>query len=426
MKNMNTINNFEQVCFLNSNTQIKTKFPKDYQTFDWLLGLSTKRENLVEKPYFKSLEKLLNNKKKWLLGYLGYDLKNEIENLSSKNEDKFGFENMHFFEPELLIISKNDQTHILKNDLNYSSNKIQELLKQINSKTVSSIFKNSKSQQLSPKPNFTKKEYLKKVKSIQKLIKQGIVYELNFCQEFFIENIDIEPFETYKLLNQISPTPFSSFFKTGKKYAFCASPERFLKKESNKLLAQPIKGTIKRGTNKRTDERLKIQLKNDLKEKAENVMIVDLVRNDLAKSSKAGTVKVTELFGIYEFPQVHQMISSIESEILEGISIVDILKNTFPMGSMTGAPKIKVMEKIDALETIKRGIYSGAMGFISPEQNFEFNVFIRGILYDKSKKYLSFQVGGAITYDSIPEQEYEECLLKAKAIKSLFFRDLTQ
>jgi len=195
-----------------------------------------------------------------------------------------------------------------------------------------------------------------------------------------------------------------------------ASPERFLKKINNKLISQPIKGTIKRGGSKIEDENLKFALKNDNKELAENIMIVDLVRNDLTRTVLNASVKVEELCEIYSFKQVHQMISTISAEIDNNLALSDIFKNTFPMGSMTGAPKIRAMEIIEKYEKTKRGLYSGAVGYINPKGDFDFNVVIRSIFYNSENNYLSFTVGGAITANSVPENEYNECLLKAKAI----------
>jgi para-aminobenzoate synthetase component 1 len=217
-------------------------------------------------------------------------------------------------------------------------------------------------------------------------------------------------------LNKVSPNPFASFFKLNDKYVMCASPERFLAKRGDKLMSQPIKGTIKRGETVAEDELNKQQLKNNTKELQENVMIVDLVRNDLTRSAKHGTVKTKELFGIYSFKHLHQMISTVICEIAEGLSAVQAIKNSFPMGSMTGAPKINAMLLMEQYERSKRGIYSGAIGYFSPDGDFDFNVVIRTLLYNETNRYLSFHAGSAITYYADAEKEYEECLLKAKAI----------
>jgi para-aminobenzoate synthetase component 1 len=250
-------------------------------------------------------------------------------------------------------------------------------------------------------------------------IYRGDIYEANFCQEFYIKNTQINPLETYWKLNSISKPPFATFIKLNDKYLLSASPERYLKKTGTKIISQPIKGTAKRSKDSVEDKRLKEQLAIDEKERSENIMIVDLVRNDLSKTAKKGTVKVVELCQVYTFPQVHQMISTISSEIEETEHPVHVLESTFPMGSMTGAPKISAMKIIETLEETKRGVYSGAVGYFTPDSNFDFNVVIRSILYNHSQQYVSFSVGSAITAKSNPLKEYEECLIKAKAMREV-------
>ncbi len=269
-------------------------------------------------------------------------------------------------------------------------------------------------------PRISKFQYINTIKKIKNHIQQGDIYEMNFCQEFFAEGVEVEPFEIYKKLIAVSPTPFSCYLHANKQYLACASPERYLKKTGNKVISQPIKGTIKRGANLEADENQKIKLKNDPKEQSENVMIVDLVRNDLSRTAAKGSVKVDELFGIYSFKQVHHIISTISSELKEGFDFVDLLKTTFPMGSMTGAPKIRAMEIIENYESMKRGLFSGAAGYVTPKGDMDFNVVIRSIFYNSANKYLSFMAGSAITINAQPESEYDECILKAKAIFSLF------
>ena len=220
----------------------------------------------------------------------------------------------------------------------------------------------------------------------------------------------------FQKLYQISQAPFSCYFRIKDLYIMSASPERFLKRMGDKIISQPIKGTSKRGDNPSEDDQLKKQLYESNKERTENVMVVDLVRNDLSKTAAKSSVNVEELFGVYSFKQVHQMISTISSRIKKGIHSLDVIKGAFPMGSMTGMPKISAMELIEKYETTKRGVYSGSIGYFTPEGDFDFNVVIRSILYNSRRKYASFMVGGAITFNSDPELEYEECLLKAKAL----------
>jgi len=242
---------------------------------------------------------------------------------------------------------------------------------------------------------------------------------LNYCVEFFAEQARLEPETVYWALNERSPMPFSAFLRVGNRYLMGASPERFIRKDGTTLTSQPIKGTIRRGLTADEDAQLQTQLLNSEKERAENLMIVDLVRNDLARSAEIGSVRVDELFGIYGFRHVFQMISTISATLRPDCMWTDAIRNAFPMGSMTGAPKIRSMILIDELESSRRGLYSGALGYITPDNDFDFSVVIRSLLYNRERAYASFSVGSAITYDADPEQEWAECLLKARAIRSL-------
>lgn len=341
---------------------------------------------------------------KMIFGHLSYDLKNEIEKLTSTHIRRINFPDLHFFEPlHFMAIDKNGKFH---GDIG--------LVDLINNTASDSISKPHKKVVMNEK--VSREKYISNVKEIRQHIIEGDVYEMNYCVEFFSENAEIIPEDIYEKLKQKSPTPFSSFYKYNDQYLMCASPERFMKKQGNRLYSQPIKGTMKRGENEQEDEIQKQKLLNSEKERAENLMIVDLVRNDLARSSKTGSVHVDELFGIYSFRHVHQMISTVSSELRSDVHFVDAIKNAFPMGSMTGAPKIMAMQLTEKYENTTRGLYSGAVGYITKEGDFDFNVVIRSMQYNAATQYLSCEVGSAITYDSIPEQEYEECMLKAKAI----------
>ena len=264
----------------------------------------------------------------------------------------------------------------------------------------------------------SKKEYVETIGKLKKHILRGDCYEINYCMEFFATDTIVDPLVVYQKLSKHSPNPFSALYKLEDKWLICASPERFLKREGNKILSQPIKGTSSRYLK---DDKKDKESKEDLfaseKDRSENVMVVDLVRNDLARVCKEGTVHVDELFGIYSFPQVHQMISTVSGELNDQISFTEIIKATFPMGSMTGAPKRKVMELIEKYEKSKRGIFSGAVGYIKAGGDFDFNVVIRSIMYNASKEYLSYMAGSGITFYSDAEKEYEECLLKAEAMR---------
>lgn len=360
---------------------------------------------------FEALNAFRNiHKNEYCFGFFTYDLKNQIEDLSSNNFDGIQFPSLYFFVPEhVFIINKNGEI-IFKSNLFDS---VDEWLESIDKYEQNSI---ATSKKTILKQRVSKEIYLKNIEKIKEHIIAGDVYEMNFCMEFFDDDAAIDPIEIYKQLQKASPVPFGSFIKYFDKYLACASPERFILKKEEKLFSQPIKGTIKRNlTDEKEDNHLKELLLHSEKERAENLMIVDLVRNDLAHSSKTGSIKVEELFGIYSFKQVHQMISTVSSTIDKKVDVVDAIKNAFPMGSMTGAPKVIAMEFIEQYEATKRGLYSGAVGYFAPNGNFDFNVVIRSIQYNKTNKYLSLMVGGAITFDSIAANEYDECLLKAQA-----------
>nr|MBC7611661.1 anthranilate synthase component I family protein [Pseudopedobacter sp.] len=396
-------NQFDICCVLDSNN-----YTDPYSNFDLIIAADS--INILEcKNINNSFQKLEDFKQKnndWIFGGLAYDLKNEIEKLDSSNPDYINFPDLFFFAPQ----------HILKvkgNELEIISPEAEKIWEAISKTIISAPIHHPKSK---IKARFSKSEYFKKLQQVKNEIAIGNIYETNFCMEFYAEDADIDPLTTYQHLNEVSPTPFSNYFKWFDKYIISATPERFLSKRGNKLISQPIKGTAKRSANPIEDEQIKSDLITHPKEQQENIMIVDLVRNDLTKSAKKGTVRVEELFGIYSFKQVHQMISTVVCELKYEISAIQAIKNTFPMGSMTGAPKIKAMQLMEHYEKTKRGMYSGAVGYFSPQNDFDFNVIIRTILYNQKEKYLSFQVGSAITYYADAEKEYAECILKVKAI----------
>jgi len=342
----------------------------------------------------------------WKFGYISYDVKNEFENLPSANLDGLEFPEIHFFIPQTLFKIEKDNISLI-----YGDNSLLPDVKEVFLKN-----KVKKTNPITLTPRINEEEYLAKVKSVKGNIQQGDVYEMNFCYELFNENVEMDPFETYKKLNKLTNAPFSCFGNFNNKYILSASPERYIQKNGQQLISQPIKGTIARGVDEMTDLTQIENLKNNQKERSENIMIVDLVRNDLSKIATKNSVKVEELCGVYTFETVHQMISTVSATINPHITFLDILKATFPMGSMTGAPKIRAMELIEEYESTKRGVYSGCVGYVKPDGDFDFNVIIRTLLYNSKKKYLSCMVGGAITSKSNEKEEYQETLLKAKAL----------
>lgn len=403
---------FETAVWLDSNNH-----QQSYSSYQSILAVD--EFTSIKTDYTNAFEKLKeyqSTTQDYLFGYISYDVKNDTENLTSKNYDGLDFADLLFFQPKKILFIKNNKIEfhyigIVDDEIDEDFEEIQKIKLEINQNN------STKNKEVKIKLRIHKDEYHQKITKVLEHIYRGDIYEANFCQEFYAEETNLNPIEVYEDLNQISESPFASFVKIDELYLLSASPERYLKKEGTQIISQPIKGTAKRLINPIDDAQIASDLAIDIKERAENIMIVDLVRNDLSKTAKKGSVIVEELCKVYSFKQVHQMISTVISELKENIHPVEVIKDTFPMGSMTGAPKISAMKIIEQLEETKRGLYSGTVGYFTPSGNFDFNVVIRSILYNSEKRYLSFSVGSAITAKSIPEKEYEECLLKAKAMK---------
>ena len=400
------IKKFSIFCFLDNH---EYDFDKSYECVAGVGVLKSIISNGANS--LRDIDQILQTTADWIFGHLAYDVKNEIENLQSYNPDYVCFPDFYFFIPEIVFILTEDELKIGV----FNSAAAQKIYDEIiSSEPIEGV------RYPSPllRARFSKEEYIETVKKLQQHILRGDCYEINFCQEFYSNQLVIDPLLVYEKLSELSPNPFSAFYKHNDKYLMCASPERFVKKKGNTIMSQPIKGTANRVKNDlAADEQRKDNLFYNDKERSENIMIVDLVRNDLAKICTQGSVSVKEFLKVYTFPQVHQMISTVAGNLKENISIADIFYATFPMGSMTGAPKKKVMELIEKYEKTRRGLFSGTLGYINPEGDFDFNVVIRSILYNQSNSYVSIQAGSAITFKSDPKNEYEECLLKITAMK---------
>lgn len=342
----------------------------------------------------------------WIPGYLGYDLKNEIEALQSQHPNRSEFPDAYFFIPRYTLLIGRYNAEIKGDDP-------ATILQEIEATEVIDEPLDFSGQL---KYRMNRRAYFDAFAALQQHIRKGDIYEVNLCQEFYAEEAKLNPLSTYRKLKEVSPTPFSCFFKFGRRYILSASPERFLAKDGDRLLSQPIKGTAPRGSNAQEDEQLKNTLATNPKEISENIMIVDLVRNDLTRSAQPGTVKADALLEVHSFRQVHQLVSTITCQIRPELSATETIRNTFPPGSMTGAPKISAMKLIDRYENSRRGVYSGALGYFSPLGNYDFSVVIRTLIYNAETGYLSFHTGGAITDNADPEKEYNECLLKGKAL----------
>jgi len=391
----------DNICYLNSNdgTGILT------------FGIESEIKVSGKNSLNKLQEFIDKHKDSYIFGCLSYDLKNDIENLSSSNFDGLGFPDLHFWKPKYVVRLQKENYIFLQGEKN---SEIFDFLNYFMEEETDANFHKFNIQFQS---RTSKENYIQNVIKLKEYIQRGDIYEVNYCQEFYAENVEINyPLDTYFKLNNISKAPFSGFLQIGDYLVFCGSPERYLQKKENKLISQPIKGTAARNQDLKIDEQNKLELENSPKERSENVMIVDLVRNDFSKIAQKGSVNVEELCKVYSFATVHQMISTVACEPKETSSFIDIIRATFPMGSMTGAPKISAMELIEKHEDFKRGLYSGSIGYISPNGDFDFNVVIRSLIYNRKTNYLSCAVGGAITIQSDPEAEFEECQIKVKKI----------
>ena len=402
---------FSIFIFLDNN-----EYESKYSSYECLLAV--KPTNIIagnEEDLLQQLHHWHTQHQDWLFGHICYDYKNLIEpKLSSRHEQRFAFPLLHFFCPQIVCYINKEKTALIIESINEEPRSVFDAISNMEiaaQKTLPAI---------SFKQRINEQQYLSTIRRLQRHIADGDCYEINFCNEGYCEDAAIDPLQVFRKLNQISPAPFAAFYRMDTQYMMCASPERYIRKADRIVLSQPIKGTAKRGTNTEQDNAARDELRKSIKDIAENVMIVDLVRNDIARSCKTGSVSVDELFGIYTFPQVHQMISTISGTLRDDGSFADVIRYSFPMGSMTGAPKIKVMDLIEQYEHVARELFSGTVGYITPNADFDFNVIIRSLFYNGITKYLSYKTGGAITYDSDPQKEWEEMRLKAWALEKVF------
>ncbi len=452
---LNWASRFNICCFLDNH-----QYQSPPHAYECLLAAGSLRQLEVKTPAlaFPALEEFSRLNDDWLFGHFGFDLKNETGPFTSSHPDLIGFPDLFFFVPQFVIelSQKTIRIGIVveedKEAVNEGDQAWEDILREIgvtpeylpgmagngDPAGEAGSGKASGVKEMGPlQARFSQEEYIRTIQRLREHILRGDCYEINFCQEFFTEQTFLDPVAVYLALSGNSPMPFGAFYKLGDKYLLCASPERYLQRKGQTLISQPIKGTWTRDLrDPGQDNQNRELLYHSDKDRSENVMVVDLVRNDLSKICIPGTVRVDELYGIYRFPQVYQMISTVSGEIPPGTSLVECIRSSFPMGSMTGAPKKRVLELIEQYERTRRGLFSGALGYISPvnrqegffnqdpgaardetARDFDFNVVIRSILYNHSGRCMSFQVGSGITFNSDPENEYEECMLKAEAIR---------
>jgi para-aminobenzoate synthetase component I len=408
---LNWANQFSILVFLDSNS-----YPSAYNGYECLLGVGMYKAvpNAGTNPLMQ-LQVAHMLRPDWMFGHICYDYKNITEpKLTSAHPEKHGYPVLQFFVPQTVCYINREQTTFTIETYDDPVTVYDAIIHAAGMPDV----------QMPAGISFTnitdRETYIDVVNRLRRHIADGDCYEVNYCGGGYAENVMIDPLVVFKALNKLSPAPFAAFYKLNDQYMMCASPERYLLKQDNILVSQPIKGTARRDKDEQKDELIKETLRADIKERAENVMIVDLVRNDLARTCETGSVQVDELFGIYSFPQVHQMISTVSGKLKDGLTFTDAIQASFPMGSMTGAPKFKVMQLIETYEQARRELFSGTIGYVTPQGDMDFNVVIRSLFYNATTHYLSYHTGGAITFDSDPQKEWEEMRLKAWALERLF------
>lgn len=379
-------------------------YPHQKRTYDAVLAVDSYKNILTKKELNSTVGS------DWLFGFFSYEFSTSWERVTPSNPAYTSIPELQFFCPEKVWLLEGDvlTAHYLSED------DAKDDFDKILSETP---LEYDEKASIDLTPRISKSEYIEKAKALQQHILRGDIYEVNYCMEWFAKEVSVSPQQLFNNLNAVAKTPFAAYLHIENTHLMCASPERFLKREGNSLISQPIKGTAARHEDAVLDNAAAQHLKTDAKERAENIMITDLVRNDLSRIALKGSVAVPEKCAVYPFSQVHQMISTVTATCDSTANSLNIIEACFPMGSMTGAPKQRAMELIDHYEVCQRGLYSGAVGYFAPNGDFDFNVVIRSIIYDAEKKYLSTHVGSALTAAADVEKEYDECQLKAAAIK---------
>jgi len=404
---------FDTYCYLNGN-----HIPYPHGAFPRLIGMGIQDEYLAsgESDFsWAAMNAFIQQHQgKHMLSYINYGLKNRIEQFNSPGYDPLEFPLVHLYVPQYLFIQEDG---LAWKPYDKAS---EELVSNLKAEVHHPSVHHQQAQASSPVAQFSHDQYIAVMHRIKEELAKGNIYEINFCNSYSGTFQQLNYITLYEELNGISPMPFSALYKHKAHILLSASPERFIQKKNNQLVSQPIKGTAGRLADHAQDAQQKIQLENSLKERTENIMIVDLVRNDLSKVCAGGSVIVEELCKVYTFEKVHQMISTIKGELENTeITFSELLQALFPMGSMTGAPKLKAMQLIDELEKEARGLFSGTVGYIQPNGDFDFNVIIRSILFNEEKGLYKFHAGSAITMASDAELEYQECDVKTLPIRLL-------
>lgn len=396
-----------------------------------LLGVGARRSMSVARPArgdWAMWEAFVNEGERrnaWTVGWLGYDLHASLDLANTQHLPTVALPHpgdwplMMWWEPEVVLEWKPGrlQPELVDGmDVAWAAQVMQDLQGE-SAPPRTETEADDLSEWTALTPCWTAEEYRSKFDEVHRALQRGDIYEMNLCMPWEGRAPRQKSWSLFQRLAEKTKAPHSAYVQAGMWRALCASPERFLAKRGDKLHSQPIKGTVRRGQSPEEDAALKAALKSSEKERAENVMIVDLVRNDLSRVARPNSVNVEELFGVHSFATVHQMISTVSCTLRDEVTPLDILRATFPMGSMTGAPKLSAMDHIAKLEGQGRGVYSGSLGFLEPSGDWDFNVVIRSLLHRADTGRVDATVGGAITLLSEAESEHAECLLKAEALR---------
>lgn len=387
-----------------------------YSRYRWLAGFEATDYVVSSNDSLKKLAQFHDQEQDWLLGHLSFNLKNELEELDSRHPDQLDFPHLSFFIPQYLVYHDGEEVWLESLKETSAEGFLDKLAPAFVDEEIPDIH-------IELPCKTTEHQYRDTVDKLMVELQQGNIYEINYCIEFGAEVEMTNPTAAFLELDRHTEAPFTAFYRTGDQYLLCASPERYLQKIGETVISQPMKGTARRDKDPLKDQELKEYLAVDEKERSENVMITDLVRNDLSRVAKKGSVKVDELFGVYTYKSVHQMLSTVTCEVADSVGVSELLHSSFPMGSMTGAPKVSALNLIERHEKFHRGLYAGSVGYIMPNGDFDLNVVIRSLLYNSRAPYLSARVGSAITIHSNAKQEYEECLLKAESLLKALCND---
>ncbi|MCB0770345.1 MAG: anthranilate synthase component I family protein [Flavobacteriales bacterium] len=346
----------------------------------------------------------------WCFGALRYEWKDALEPALGRSKEQVSEPHCRWFIPRFVVEWKGEEVsmHVLHED------------SVVAREWASGFFRHGAKVPVGPEfewvEQFDRGGYLGEVAVLMQHIRRGDIYEVNYCIPRRARSNTFDPFGAFARLLERSAAPYAGFFRWNDAFAVCASPERFMAFEKDRILGQPMKGTRPRSLDRQVDERLRRELAADEKERSENVMALDVMRHDFSKVAAPGSVLVRDLCAVVSLPKVHQMVSTVSASLRSGLTPYDALAAAFPMASMTGAPKVRAMQLIEAAEKGPRGLFSGSLGFFAPDGTGDWNVVIRSLLFDAATGGASIHTGSAITAMCDPEMEWEECQLKARSV----------